>query len=342
MRLLVTGGYGFIGSTFVHRAVARGHAVVTLDARTYAADPTSLADLPPEADHAVVHADIRDRDVLDDLFASHAFDAVVHLAAATHVDRSIDGPGAFVDTNVTGTLALLEAARTWWEAARRPPFRFLHVSTDEVYGPLATGRATETTRFAPTNPYAASKAGAEHLVAAWHATYGLPTLITRGSNTLGPRQFPEKLVPRTVISALEGVPVPIYGDGGQIRDWLYVDDHADGLLAALERGRPGEAYNLGAGSERTNLQVVAALCDALDAARPEGAPHARWITHVADRPGHDRRYALDAGHTRETLGWTASTGFDDAIHRTVTWILDHEAWWRSVLRRHALGERLGL
>lgn len=338
MRLLVTGGEGFIGSALVRQALEAGHRVVVLDARTYAAHPDNLAGLPVQA----IQGDVRDRGLLDRLFDHHRFEGVLHLAAESHVDRSIDGPADVVATNVQGTLTLLEAARAWWERTSRPPFRLVAVSTDEVYGSLGpTGRFTESSPLDPNSPYAASKAAADHLVLAWQRTWGLPALITRGSNTLGPRQFPEKLVPRMILSAVHGNHLPVYGDGRQVRDWLDVEDHGRGLLAALERGRPGRVYNLGGGQERTNLELVTALADAVDRHLPGATPRREAIVHVADRPGHDRRYALDCTRAEEELGWRPHRSLEASVECTVAWYLQNRAWWEPLLAAHPLDERLG-
>jgi dTDP-glucose 4,6-dehydratase len=345
MKLLVTGGAGFIGSAVVRLAVARGHHVVNLDALTYAA---CLANVAPVADsplYAFEHADIRDRAALDRVFATHRPDAVMHLAAESHVDRSIDGPGTFIDTNVTGTYHLLEAARAYWAGRGRPgDFRFHHVSTDEVFGSLGpAGRFTETTPYDPRSPYSASKAASDHLVRAWGETYGLPIVISNCSNNYGPYHFPEKLVPVAILNALAGKPVPIYGDGGNVRDWLYVEDHADALLTVLDRGAIGRSYAIGGENERTNLQLVRTICAILDRLRPRAAgPHADLITFVPDRPGHDARYAIDPTRIRTELGWRPSVTVDEGLERTVAWYLVNEAWWRPLQARRGVGERLGL
>jgi dTDP-glucose 4,6-dehydratase len=345
MKLLVTGGAGFIGSAVVRLAVARGHHVVNLDALTYAA---CLANVAPVADsplYAFEHADIRDRAALDRVFATHRPDAVMHLAAESHVDRSIDGPGTFIDTNVTGTYHLLEAARAYWAGRGRPgDFRFHHVSTDEVFGSLGpAGRFTETTPYDPRSPYSASKAASDHLVRAWGETYGLPVILSNCSNNYGPYHFPEKLVPVAILNALAGKPVPIYGDGGNVRDWLYVEDHADALLTVLDRGAIGRSYAIGGENERTNLDLVRTICAILDRLRPRAAgPHADLITFVPDRPGHDARYAIDPTRIRTELGWRPSVTVDEGLERTVAWYLANEDWWRPLQARHGVGARLGL
>ena len=343
MTLLVTGGAGFIGSAVVRLAIARGHRVVNLDALTYAACLENVAPVAGAPGYAFVRADIRDRAALDAVFAAHAPDAVVHLAAESHVDRSIDGPGTFVATNVTGTCTLLEAARAWWLGAGRPPFRFHHVSTDEVYGALAPGDPpfTEETPYAPRSPYAASKAGSDHLVRAWHETYGLPVVLSNCSNNYGPYQFPEKLVPVAILNALAGRPIPVYGAGENVRDWLYVEDHADALMTVLETGETGRSYNIGGENELRNIDLVRHICALMDARRPEGAPHDRLIAFVADRPGHDLRYAIDPARIRAELGWRPSVGWEAGMARTVDWYLGNEGWWRALLDRQGVGRRLG-
>jgi dTDP-glucose 4,6-dehydratase len=348
--ILVTGGAGFIGSNFVRHALARTDArVVVLDALTYAGNLESLADVLSHERYDFVQTDIADRGALREAFQRLRPDAVVNFAAETHVDRSIDGPAAFVRTNLVGTFELLEAAR----AHAGEGFRFLHVSTDEVYGTLGPeGSFSETTPYAPNSPYAASKAGADHLVRAWGETYRLPVLITNCSNNYGPFQFPEKLIPLMTLNAIEGRPLPIYGDGGNVRDWLYVEDHCEGILLVLERGRPGGKYNIGGGNERTNLQVVDALCAALDAELPatqnpalvarELASYAGLKTFVPDRPGHDRRYAIDASRIRAELGWAPRHAFEDGLRATVRWYLANKAWCEAVQSGKYRRERLGL
>jgi dTDP-glucose 4,6-dehydratase len=344
MKLLVTGGAGFIGSAVVRRAVADGHAVVNLDALTYAACLDNLATVADSTRYAFEHADIRDRAALDRIFTRHRPDAVMHLAAESHVDRSIDGPGTFIDTNVTGTYTLLEAARAWWVGQGRPEgFRFHHISTDEVFGSLgAEGRFTEESPYAPNSPYAASKAASDHLVRAWHETYGLPVVMSNCSNNYGPYHFPEKLIPVVILCALAGRPIPVYGTGENVRDWLYVEDHAEALLLVLRKGRIGRSYNIGGECEATNIDLVRRICAILDAKRPDSAPHARLIEFVADRPGHDQRYAIDPGRIRSELGWRPSVTLDEGLERTVQWYLDHEPWWRALQKRQGVGERLGM
>ncbi len=344
MKLLVTGGAGFIGSAVVRLAVARGHDVVNLDALTYAA---CLANVAPVADsplYAFEQVDIRDRPALDRVFATHRPDAVMHLAAESHVDRSIDGPAAFIETNVLGTFNMLEAARSYWEGHGKPAgFRFHHISTDEVFGSLgAEGQFTEDTPYAPNSPYSASKAGSDHLVRAWHETYGLPVVMTNCSNNYGPYHFPEKLIPVVILKALAGAPIPVYGTGENIRDWLYVEDHADALLLVLEKGRLGRSYNIGGENEATNIELVRSLCAILDELRPGNHPYAEQIAFVTDRPGHDLRYAIDPSRMREELGWRPSVTLDEGLRKTVAWYLENEDWWRALLDRDGVGERLGV
>lgn len=346
-RILVTGGCGFIGSALVlHLVEDLGREVATLDALTYAANPISLASLDGNPRHRLVTGDICDPAAVHALYAEFRPDAVMHLAAESHVDRSITDPGAFIRTNVVGTQVMLDGARTYWESLdgeARAAFRFLHVSTDEVYGSLPPdGFFTEDSRYDPRSPYSASKAASDHLARAWGETYGLPVLITNCSNNYGPRHFPEKLIPLMILNALEGRPLPVYGDGLNERDWIHVEDHARGLVAVLERGSLGETYLLGGRSVRNNLAVVKALCAAFDRLRPEHGPHERLISFVADRPGHDRRYAIDPGKAEREIGWTPTKSFEDALEETVRWYLDNEAWWRPIREGRYTGERLGL
>jgi len=344
MKLLVTGGAGFIGSAVVRLAVSRGHEVVNLDAMTYAACAANVASVADNPLYAFEHVDVRDREALDRVFTTHQPDAVMHLAAESHVDRSIDGPSDFIDTNITGTFNMLEAARRYWQGLQAPDrFRFHHISTDEVYGSLgSTGQFTEETPYDPRSPYSASKAASDHLVRAWNETYGLPVVLTNCSNNYGPYHFPEKLVPVVILNALAGKPLPIYGDGSNVRDWLYVEDHADALLLVLEQGRIGRSYNIGGENERTNLQLVQTLCAILDEKRPKpDGRYADQITFVTDRPGHDARYAIDPARIRDELGWRPSVTVEEGLERTVQWYLDNEAWWRPLQQRQGVGERLG-
>ena len=343
MKILVTGGAGFIGSAVVRLAVSRGHEIVNLDALTYAACLDNVSPVTDAPGYAFERVDLRDAGAIGPVFARHRPDAVLHLAAESHVDRSIDGPGAFIETNVTGTYNLLQAARAYWEAEGRPEtFRFHHVSTDEVFGSLGpAGFFTEETPYAPNSPYSASKAASDHLVRAWGETYGLPVLLTNCSNNYGPYHFPEKLVPVAILRALAGAPIPVYGRGENVRDWLYVEDHADALLTVLAKGRVGRSYNVGGENEATNLDLVRRICAILDRLRPEGAPHADLITFVADRPGHDLRYAIDPSRIRSELGWRPSVTLDEGLERTVRWYLGNEPWWRALQDRTGVGERLG-
>jgi dTDP-glucose 4,6-dehydratase len=334
--ILVTGGAGFIGANFVLDSIAAsGEAVVNLDKLTYAGNVANLAALANDARHVFVRGDIGERGLVEKLLSDHRPRAVVHFAAESHVDRSIHGPGEFVRTNVVGTFELLEAVRAYWsslEGEARAGFRFLHVSTDEVYGTLTESDAafSETTPYAPNSPYSASKAGSDHLVRAYHHTYGLPTLTTNCSNNYGPFQFPEKLIPLTISNALEGKPLPVYGDGRQVRDWLYVADHCEAIRVVLERGRPGETYNIGGNSERRNLEVVHALCDTLQGLRRRDGSYRDLIRFVTDRPGHDRRYAIDATKIRRELGWQPRETFESGLARTVRWYLEHAEWVAQV------------
>lgn len=344
MKILVTGGAGFIGSAVVRLAVSRGHEVVNVDALTYAACLANVAPVADSGRYAFEHVDIRDRAALDRVFAQHKPDAVMHLAAESHVDRSIDGPGAFIETNVNGTYHMLEAARAYWTAAGRPEgFRFHHISTDEVFGSLGeTGKFTEDTPYDPRSPYSASKAASDHLVRAWRETYGLPTVLTNCSNNYGPYHFPEKLVPVVILKAISGQPIPVYGDGGNVRDWLYVEDHADALLLVLEKGAVGRSYNIGGENEARNIDLVRTICATLDELRPAARPYAEQISFVTDRPGHDRRYAIDPTRIRTELGWRPSVTVEEGLRRTVRWYLENEAWWRPLLERDGVGERLGV
>jgi dTDP-glucose 4,6-dehydratase len=346
MKILVTGGAGFIGSAVVRLAVARGHEVVNLDALTYAACLENVAGAATSNLYHFEQADIRDRPALERIFAAHRPDVVMHLAAESHVDRSIDGPGDFVETNITGTYNMLEAARGYWIAQGRPEsFRFHHISTDEVFGSLPNDPAvkfTEDTPYDPRSPYSASKAASDHLVRAWHETYGLPVVLTNCSNNYGPYHFPEKLIPVVILNALAGKPLPIYGRGDNIRDWLYVEDHADALLLVVEKGVLGRSYNIGGENERSNLELVRTLCAILDELQPKASgSYADQISFVADRPGHDARYAIDPSRIRRELGWQPSVTVEEGLRRTVAWYLQHEDWWRPLQARQGVGERLG-
>lgn len=344
---LVTGGAGFIGGNFVLEAVARGVRIVNLDALTYAGNLQTLAGLQGNTAHVFVEGDIGDRALVARLLAEHQPDAVLNFAAESHVDRSIDGPAAFIQTNVVGTLGLLEAVRDYWKAL--PPdkaeaFRFLHVSTDEVYGTLGeTGKFTETTAYAPNSPYSASKAASDHLVRAFHHTYGLPVLTTNCSNNYGPYHFPEKLIPLVIAKALAGDPLPVYGDGRQVRDWLFVADHCEAIRTVLAKGRVGETYNVGGNAEKQNIEVVQAICALLDDRRPraDGKLRSSQITHVADRPGHDRRYAIDASKLKNELGWEPRHSFEEGIAFTVDWFLANQAWVKGVLDGSYRLQRIG-
>ncbi|WP_340109924.1 dTDP-glucose 4,6-dehydratase [Pikeienuella sp. HZG-20] len=346
MKILVTGGCGFIGSAVIRHALAEGHEVVNVDKLTYAANPANLPGAEANPAYAFAKVDICDRAALDAIFAAHRPDLVMHLAAESHVDRSIDGPGEFIQTNLVGTFTLLEAARAWVAGpagARAETFRFHHISTDEVYGALGpSGKFTETTPYAPNSPYSASKAGSDHLVRAWGETYGLPVLVSNCSNNYGPYHFPEKLIPLMILNALSGTPLPVYGAGENIRDWLYVEDHAKALLLVATKGRIGETYNIGGDAEARNIDIVRAICRVLDDLRPEGAPHERLIEFVADRPGHDFRYAIDASKIQRELGWRASVTLEEGLRRTVEWYLENETWWRAILARGDARTRRGL
>ncbi len=333
MTILVTGGAGFIGSNFVLDWLAQSQEkVVTLDALTYAGNRENLASLKGDERHHFVHGDIGDRALLDQLLTTRQPRAILHFAAESHVDRSIHGPAAFIKTNVEGTFTLLEAARAYWSGLSediRGDFRFLHVSTDEVYGSLKPGAPafTETHPYEPNSPYSASKAASDHLVRAWHHTYGLPVLTTNCSNNYGPFHFPEKLIPLMIVNALAGKPLPVYGDGQQIRDWLYVKDHCSAIRAVLAKGRVGETYNVGGWNEKANIDIVKTVCALLDQLRPSSeGPYERLITYVKDRPGHDRRYAIDARKIERELGWRPAETFETGIHKTVQWYLDHPDW----------------
>ncbi len=347
MRLLITGGAGFIGSATVHAALAAGHRVVTLDKLTYAGSLDNLGDGPLNSNgHRFVQGDIADGELLATLFRVEQPDAVLHLAAETHVDRSIDAPTAFIDSNIVGTVALLNAARRYRDGLtgeRADRFRFLHISTDEVYGALGNeGAFDDASPYRPNSPYAASKASADMLVRAWGRTYGLPVLITNCSNNYGPRQFPEKLIPLTVLNAIHGLPIPVYGSGSNVRDWLYVEDHVSALMTILERGCPGEIYLVGGRAEQRNIDLVRRICRLLDEWRPNGRPYEDLISFVSDRPGHDFRYAIDDTRLRTSLDWSPRIGIDEGIRRTVAWYLDNEPWWQARCQGRWQSARLGL
>lgn len=347
MRILVTGGAGFIGSALCRYLVAeKGIEVLNIDKLTYAANLRSLDAIASKPNYRFLQADICDRAVMDAAMANFAPDAIIHLAAESHVDRSITGADDFIHTNVVGTFTLLEAARRYWtglQGEAHDRFRFLHVSTDEVYGSLGPeGLFEEDTAYDPSSPYSASKAASDHLVIAWHRTYGFPGLISNCSNNYGPYQFPEKLIPLMIINALHGLPLPVYGDGSNVRDWLYVDDHAQALLTILERGRLGEKYNVGGRNERSNKDVVNRICSVLDKRAPKETLHASFITYVQDRPGHDHRYAIDATKLETELGWKAQENFETGIEKTIDWYLANANWWEPLRKNVYTGERLGL
>ena len=344
MKLLVTGGAGFIGSAVVRQAVAAGHEVVNLDALTYAACLANVASVAEAPGYRFVQGDIRDGALLETVFAEHQPDAVMHLAAESHVDRSIDGPGAFIETNVIGTYMLLQTARGYWERQGRPEaFRFHHISTDEVFGSLgADGQFTEETPYDPRSPYSASKASSDHLVRAWGHTYGLPVVLSNCSNNYGPYHFPEKLIPVVILNALAGKPIPVYGAGENVRDWLFVEDHADALLTVVGQGQVGRSYNIGGENEARNIDLVRMICALMDEMVPEGAPHDRLVSFVTDRPGHDLRYAIDPKRMRGELGWRPSVTLEEGLRRTVRWYLDNRDWWQALQGRDGVGQRLGV
>ena len=346
MKVLVTGGAGFIGSAVVRLLAGElGVEVVNVDALTYAGNLDSVAPVADRPGYRFVHADIRDASAMADLFATEQPGAVMHLAAESHVDRSIDGPAAFLETNILGTYTLLEAARAYWSglpAERRGGFRFHHVSTDEVYGSLGPeGLFSETTPYAPNSPYAATKAASDHLVRAWHHTYGLPVVTTNCSNNYGPYHFPEKLIPLMILNGVEGKPLPVYGTGQNVRDWLFVEDHAGALWTVLRQGRLGETYNIGGNAERTNLEVVETICDLLDELAPADRSRRELIAFVEDRPGHDARYAIDASKVASELGWRPRESFESGLRRTVEWYLANRPWWEAIRSGRYRGERLG-
>ena len=347
IKVLVTGGAGFIGSAVVRLLAGELDVqVVTVDALTYAGNLASLVPVADRPNHRFVQADIRDGKRIADLFEAEQPDAVMHLAAESHVDRSIDGPAAFIDTNIVGTYTLLEATRAYWSRlslARKETFRFHHVSTDEVYGSLGPkGLFSETTPYQPNSPYSASKAASDHLVRAWWHTYGLPVVTTNCSNNYGPYHFPEKLIPLVILNGLEGRPLPVYGTGENVRDWLYVEDHARALWTVLTKGHLGETYNIGGEAERTNMDVVRAICDLLDELSPEVQLRQELITFVADRPGHDARYAMDINKISTELGWQPAETFESGLRKTVQWYLENRSWWEDIRAGRYQGQRLGL
>ncbi|MCW1410193.1 dTDP-glucose 4,6-dehydratase [Rhizobium sp. 1AS11] len=347
MRILVTGGAGFIGSALVRHLVSEiGAEVLNVDTLTYAGNLASLKSVESAPNYQFLRADICDRAGMQETFASFRPDIVMHLAAESHVDRSISGAADFIQTNIVGTFSLLDAARHYWDgldARRKSAFRFLHVSTDEVYGSLGDeGLFEETTPYDPSSPYSASKAASDHLAIAWHRTYGLPVVVSNCSNNYGPFHFPEKLIPLMILNALEDKPLPVYGNGENVRDWLYVEDHARALFTIASRGRPGEKYNVGGRNERRNIDVVHRICAILDGVYSDKGPHARLITNVTDRPGHDARYAIDASKLESELGWKAQETFETGIEKTVHWYLENEWWWRPLRENVYSGERLGV
>lgn len=345
-RLLITGGAGFIGSAVVRLAVEQGYEVANLDLLTYAGSLRNVDKVSGQQNYAFFHADICDRNTLDEIFSKFKPDAILHLAAETHVDRSIDGPSSFVHTNIVGTFNLLEAALTYWVNSERfDDFRFHHISTDEVFGTLPSNpeiKFTENTPYAPRSPYAASKASSDHLVRSWHETYGLPVLLSNCSNNYGPYQFPEKLIPLMVLSALSLKPLTIYGDGGNVRDWLHVDDHANALLHILQKGKVGRSYNVGGMNEHTNLEIVTMICAIMDRLCPfEQGSYSDLITFVKDRPGHDQRYAIDPARLQNELNWQPAFGVETGLEQTVKWYIENEKWWRPIIEKEDFGVRLG-
>ena len=347
MKIIITGGAGFIGSAVIRQAVREGHSVVNVDCLTYAANLESLKSVSDSPNYVFEKLDINDGPAMVELFERHQPDAIMHLAAESHVDRSIDSPGAFIQTNVIGTFNLLHGARAYWsglEGEKKDNFRFHHISTDEVYGDLELDDPAfeETTSYDPSSPYSASKAASDHLVRAWARTYGLPTLVTNCSNNYGPYQFPEKLIPVVILKALHRNAIPVYGTGDNIRDWLYVDDHADALLTVLKNGFIGETYNIGGNNERTNLELVKTICGLMDNRVEDGFKHEDLITFVTDRPGHDRRYAINATKIENDLDWTPSVSWNEGFEQTINWYLENEDWWRPLVKADMFGARLGL
>ena len=346
-KIMVTGGAGFIGSAVVRRLVRASHSVGNIDNLTYAATPEAIEECLESPHYRLFQIDICDAEAVRQAFNDFQPDCVMHLAAETHVDRSIDGPGAFIQTNVIGTFTMLQAARGYYEGlsgAQRDGFRFHHVSTDEVFGSLSPTDPAfeETTPYSPRSPYSASKASSDHLVAAWGETYGLPSVMSNCSNNYGPWQFPEKLIPVIIMNARNGKPLPVYGKGENVRDWLHVEDHASALCTILERGKLGESYNVGGNAERQNIEVVRAMCAAMDTHFPENAPHDQLITYVTDRPCHDARYAINAAKIKRDLGWEPAWTFENGLATTVDWYLQNESWWRDIVARGAAGQRIGL
>ncbi|MDD9922735.1 MAG: dTDP-glucose 4,6-dehydratase [Boseongicola sp.] len=344
MKILVTGGAGFIGSAVVRQAIRDGHQIVNVDCLTYAANLANVAQVSNSPNYSFSQVSINDRPAIEAVFARHRPDAVMHLAAESHVDRSIDGPADFIETNISGTYNMLETARSFWASEGKPEgFRFHHISTDEVFGSLGPeGQFTEETPYDPRSPYSASKAASDHLVRAWHETYGLPVVLSNCSNNYGPFHFPEKLIPVVILNAIHGKEIPVYGDGKNIRDWLFVEDHAIALLTVLTKGAVGRSYNIGGEAEAENIEIIRKICALLDDKRPKDKPCSDLITFVADRPGHDRRYAIDPTRIREELGWRPSVTLDEGLAQTVDWYLANEDWWRPLLDRQGVGERLGM